>query len=74
MAAQPLTDAQLEAHVVRRPGQIGAGPFLVTVDALRWGGAQRTQRHGLGRSHREGDLRRGVVDVTCVEVSRHRIG
>ena len=73
IAAKPLADAQLEAHAIRRPGQVGQGALVVTVDAPRWGGAQRTGRGGLRRAHAQGDLRRGVIDLTRLEAQRGRI-
>ena len=60
IAAKPLADAELEAHAIMRPGQVGQGALIVTVDAPRWGGAQRTGRRGLRRAHAQGDLCRGV--------------
>jgi hypothetical protein len=44
------------------------------VEAMRWGGAQRTRGAGLGRVHREGDLRRRMVDLTRDQAQRSRIG
>jgi len=70
IAAKPLAHAQLEAHAIRRPGQIRQGAFVVTVDMLRGGGAQRTQRRGLGREHAKGELRRGGIDLTRLEAQR----
>ena len=42
IAAKPLADAQLEAHAILRPGQVRQGALIVTMDASRRGGAQRT--------------------------------
>ena len=47
---------------------------VMTMDAVRWCGAQGTRRGGLDRAHCEGDLRRGGVDVIRVEAQRGRIG
>ena len=67
IAAKPLADAQLEAHAVLRPGQISQRTLIGTVDTLRWHGAQRTGYRGLGRVDPQGDLCRGVIDLTCLE-------
>jgi len=40
------------------------------MDAAGWGGAQRTGCVGLRRLHAQGDLRRGIVDVTRLEAQR----
>ena len=63
-AAKPLAYAQLPAYAVRYPRHISQGPFIVTVDAMRRCGAQRTTRDGLGGSHAYRDLHRGVIDLT----------
>ena len=39
IAAKPLADAQLEAHAIRRPGQVPQRALVVTMDAMRWDGA-----------------------------------
>ena len=67
IAAKPLADPELEAHARLRPGQVRQGAPIVTMDATCWGGAQRTGRVGLRRLHAQGDLRRGVIDVTRLE-------
>jgi hypothetical protein len=64
IAAEPLADAELEAHAVHRPRQIGQGPFITAVETARRDGAEGTGHAGLRRAHQERDLRRGVVDVT----------
>jgi hypothetical protein len=51
IAAKPLADAQLEVHPILRPGQVRQGAPIVTMDAPRWRGAQRTGRAGLRRLH-----------------------
>ena len=73
IAAKPLADAQLEAHPILRPGQVRQGAPIVTMDASRWGGAQRTGGAGLRRLHAQGDLRRGVVDVTRLKAQERGI-
>ena len=73
VAAKPLADAELEAHPILRPGQIREGAPIVTMDAARWRGAQRTGRAGLGRAHAQGNLRRGVVDVTRLKAQARGI-
>jgi len=66
---------RLEVHdPVLGPREIGQGAFIVTVEAMRWGGAQRTRGAGLGRVHPEGDLRRRMVDLTRDQAQRSRIG
>ncbi len=70
MAAKPFAHTELEAHTIIRPGQISEGARVITMDAPRWGGAQRTGRAGLRRLHTQGDLRCGVVDVTRLEAQR----
>ena len=74
VAAKPLADAELQAHTVVRPGQIGQGAFVVAVDTARRCGAERTRRGGLRRAHGEGDLGRGVIDRTRLKVQCGRIG
>jgi len=74
IAAKPHTDTQLEAHTVLRPGQISEGARVITMDAPRWGGAQRTGRAGLRRLHAQGDLRWGVVNLAGLEAQHGRIG
>jgi len=51
------------------PSRLHGAP-IVTMDASGWGGAQRTGGVGLRRLHTQGDLRRGVVDVTRLEAQR----
>jgi hypothetical protein len=70
MAAKPLAHAQLEVHAIRRPGQISQRAFVVTMDTLRWGGAQRTRRRGLSRVHAQGERRRGGIDLARLEAQR----
>ena len=74
IGAKPLADAQLQPHTVLRPGQVGEGACVVTMDAPRWSGAERTGCAGLDRLHAQGDLRRGVIDLTRLEAQRGRIG
>ena len=64
IAAEPLADAELEAHAVRCPRQIGQGPCVTTVDTPRGERTQRTGHVGLRRMHQERDLRRRGGDVT----------
>ena len=73
IAAKPLADAQLQPHTVLRPGQVRQGAPVVTMDASGWGGAQRTGGVGLRRLHAQGDLRRGVVDVTRLKAQARGI-
>ena len=56
-----------EVEVALREPQ---GAPIVTMDASGWGGAQRTGGVGLRRLHAQGDLRRGIVDVTRLEAQR----
>ena len=44
------------------------------MDTPRWGSAQRTGGAGLHRLHAQGDLCRGVIDLTRLEAQRGRIG
>jgi len=74
MAAKPLAHAELEAHPILRPGQVGEGALIMTVDTPRWCGAEWTGHTGLRRVHEQGALRRSGSDVTRVEVQRGRIG
>ena len=74
IAAKPLADAQLEAHVVLRPRQIGQGPCVTAVDTPRRESAEGTWDTGLRRVHEQGDLRCSGIDVTRFEVQRGRIG
>ena len=74
VAAQPCAHAQLKAHTVLRPGQVRQGPFVVTLDALGRGGAQRTGGAGLGRAHAQDDLGRRSSDLARLQVQRGRIG
>ena len=64
----------MEAHTIIGPGQIREGARVITMDAPRWGVAQRTGRAGLGRAYVQGDLHGGLVDLTPLEVQRGRIG
>ena len=73
IAAKPLADAELKAHAVMRPREVGQGALIVTVHALRRSGAQRTGRRRLRRAHPQRDLCRGRVDLTRVEAQRGRI-
>src|SRR5437899_1831761 len=74
MAAKPLAHAELEAHAILRPGQVGEGALIMTVDTPCWCGAEWTGHTGLRRVHEQGALRRSGSDVTRVEVQRGRIG
>ena len=74
IAAKPLAHAELEAHAILRPGQVGEGALIMTVDTPRWCGAEWTWHTGLRRGHEQGDLRRSGIDVTRVDVQRGRIG
>jgi hypothetical protein len=47
IAAKPLADAQLQGHLILRPGQVRQGAPIITMDASRWRGAQRTGGPGL---------------------------
>ena len=47
IAAKPFAHPQLEMHAIRCPGQIREGAFVVTMDATRWCGAERTGHAGL---------------------------
>ena len=73
IAAKPLADAQLEAHPILGPGQIGEGALVVTMDTPGRGSAQRTGGVGLGRVHAQGELRRDVVDLTRLEAQARGI-
>ena len=73
IAAKPLADAQLEAYPILGPGQVRQGAPIVTMDASRWGGAQRTGGAGRRRLHAQGDLRRSVVDVTRLKAQARGI-
>jgi hypothetical protein len=73
IAAKPLADPQLEGHAILRPGQVRQGAPIITMDASRWGGAQRTGGAGLRRVQAQGDLRRGVVDVTHLKAQERGI-
>ena len=64
VAAEPLADAQLQAHAILRPREIGQGPFIPTVDMARREGAQWTGDAGLRRAHQQRDLGRRGVNVT----------
>ena len=67
IATKPLANTQLKAHAILCPGQIRQGALIVTVDTLRWGGAQRTRCHHLGRAHAQRDLGRSVIDRPRLE-------
>ena len=73
IAAKPFADAQLEVHPVLRPGQVCQGAPVVTMDAPRWSGAERTGRAGLGRLHAQGDLRGSIIDLAGLNVQQGRI-
>ena len=73
ITTKPFADTELEAHPILRPGQVRQGAPVVTMDAPSWGGAQRTGGAGLRRLHAQGDLRRGVVDVTCLKAQERGI-
>jgi hypothetical protein len=74
MATKPRAHAELHAHAIVRPGQVGQRPCRVPVEALRREGAERARRSGLGRLHGDCDLRLGVIDLTRLEAQRGRIG
>jgi hypothetical protein len=74
IVAKTLWDAQLKAHAVVRPGQIGQGPCIVAVETTRRDGAEWTGYAGLRRAHAQGDLYCGVIDGTGVEVYHGGIG
>src|SRR4030095_11310593 len=74
IAAKPFAHAQLEAHPILRPRQVRQGAPIVTMDAPRWGSAQRTGCAGLRRLHAQGNLRRGVVNLAGLEAQHGRIG
>jgi hypothetical protein len=71
--AQPFADAYLEVHPRLRPGQVGQGAPIVTMDAPRWSGAERTGRADLGRLHAQGDLRGSLIDLEGLNVQQGRI-
>jgi hypothetical protein len=73
IATQPRADAQLEAHPILGPGQIGAGALVVTMDAPGRGSAQRTGHAGLPRAHAQGTLCRGIIDLTCLKAQARGI-
>ena len=74
IAAEPLVHAELHTYLIVRPGQVGEGALIMTVDTPRWCGAEWTWHTGLRRGHEQGDLRRSGIDVTRVDVQRGRIG
>ena len=74
IGAKPLADAQLQPHTVLRPGQVGEGACVVTMDAPRWSGAERTGRADLGRLHAQGDLCGSLIDLAGLKVQQGRIG
>jgi hypothetical protein len=67
IVAKPRADAQLEGHPILRPGQVRQGVPIVTRDAPRWRGAQRTGRASLRRLHAQGDLGYGVANLAGLE-------
>jgi hypothetical protein len=73
IAAEPLAHAELEAHTIVRPGQVGEGALVVAVDTPGGGSAERTGHTGLRRSHPQGDQRRGSIDIPSVEGQRRGI-
>jgi hypothetical protein len=73
IAAKPLADAQLQGHAILCPGQVRQGAPIITMDASRWRGAQRTGGAGLRRLHAQGDLGRGGVDVTRLKAQERGI-
>ena len=73
LAAKPFADAQLEAHSDTAPGAGPPGCARSLANAPCWGGAQRTECAGSRRLHAQGDLRRGVVDVTCLKAQERGI-
>src|SRR5882672_3942430 len=60
--------------MVLRPGEIGQGPCVTTVDTPRRDSAQWTGHAGLRRAYQEGNLRRSGVDVTGGKAQRGGIG
>ena len=74
IAAEPFAYAELQAHMILRPGQISQGAFVPAVDMLGRRIAQRTGDGGLRRAHPQGDLRRGVIDMTRLEAQPRGIG
>ncbi len=73
IAAKPFADLQLEVDPILRPGQVGQGAPIVTMDAPRWSGAERTGRAALGRLHAQDDLRGRIIDLADLKVQQGRI-
>jgi len=73
MAAQPCADPQLKGDSRLRPGQVCQGAPIVTMDAPRGSGAERTGRADLGRRHAQGDLRGRLIDLAGLHVQQGRI-
>ncbi len=74
IAAKPLAHAQLQAHAIRRPGQIGQDAAITTMDAVRRGGTARAGHAGLRRPYAQGNLCCGVIDVTRLKAQQRGIG
>jgi hypothetical protein len=68
IAAELLAHAELQTYTIMRPGQVGEGTSVVTMDAPRWRGTERTRCRGLERAHGEGELGGGLIDTPGVEV------
>ena len=74
MTTKPLADAELEAHTILRPGQIGQDASIATVDAARRCGTGRTGHAGLRRRHEQSELCCRVIDRPRLEAQRGGIG
>jgi len=67
IAAAPLVHAELQTHLIGRPGQVGAGAFVRTGEPPRRGGTQRTRGQRRHRAHAPGERCGGGVDMTRVK-------
>jgi hypothetical protein len=70
VTAKPPADAQLEAHAVVGPRQVGQRAVVAAVDTSGYGRAEWTGHAGLRRSHPQSDLRRGSIDMPSVDGQR----
>lgn len=74
MVTEKLAHAELQAHSVGAPQQIGHGPCIPAVDPGCLYRAERAGHRGLGRGHVERHLGSSLIDVARLQSQRRLIG
>lgn len=70
VTAKPPADAQLEAHAVVGPRQVGHRAVVAAGDTSGYGSAAWTGHAALRRAHPQRDLHRGSIDMPSVDGQR----